>query len=284
MLELVELILAKGQVFQFFELIAQQLMPGALFVTAAAQTLERLPRLAPSLRGQLHLSGQFLAAAVFVEQATMGIGLEEGLVFVLAVDIDQAFAERLQVALRAWRAVDVAARTAFCGNHAAEDARPVAFQVSLLKPFACAGNVVQIEAGQDIGLVRAGPYDAAVGAIAKREAERIEHDRLARARFTGDHGHAALELEIQVFDDGVILNGQMDQHGRAPVSMTGYLYSSFLLPRKRLAIVSTAGRDGSFVSCPLNRTNPSPYSRHARAGHTRIVSTGGMHGRRAEPG
>ncbi|MCI0910561.1 hypothetical protein JNB05_31130, partial [Pseudomonas aeruginosa] len=41
----------------------------------------------------------------------------------------------------------------------------------------------------------------------------IEHDRLARAGFAGDHAHAGSEFEIQVLDDGVVVNGQVNQHG-----------------------------------------------------------------------
>ncbi len=146
---------------------------------------------------------------------------------VLAVDVDQQLAERLEVALGAGRTVDVAARAPFGGDDAAQDAGAVIVQVALGEPGARIGDVIQVEAGEDVGLVCADAHDAAVGAIAQGEAEGVEHDRFAGTGFPADHAHAALQFEIEVFDDGVVVNGQMNQHGRAPGFVAGYLYSGF---------------------------------------------------------
>jgi hypothetical protein len=97
----------------------------------------------------------------------VGVGLEQGLVFVLAVDVDQQFAQRLEVAKRAGRAIDVAAAAAFGGDHPAQDARAVVVQVALGEPGMRFGNVHQVEGGEDVGLVGAGAHHAAVGAIAQ---------------------------------------------------------------------------------------------------------------------
>lgn len=72
-------------------------MAGALFVAGVGEAVQFLPGLAPALGGQLDLAGQVGSAGVFIEQATMGVGLEQGLVFMLAVDVDQQFAEGLEV-------------------------------------------------------------------------------------------------------------------------------------------------------------------------------------------
>jgi hypothetical protein len=49
-----------------------------------------------------------------------------------------------------------------------------------------------------------------------------------------------LQLKVQVFDDGVVMNGQVHQHGRDPRNERyGYLYSAFIAPdnaRRRPAI------------------------------------------------
>ncbi|MNI18223.1 hypothetical protein D3C73_716250 [compost metagenome] len=148
----------------------------------------------------------------------MGIGLEQGLVFVLAVNVDQQLAQRLEVAKRAGRAVDVAARTSFGCDDPAQDARAVVFEVAFGQPGAGFRNVDQIEGGQDIGLVGAGADHAAVGTITQGKAQRVEHDRLARAGFSGDHAHPAIEFEIEMFNDGVVVYGQVHQHmGRSQV-------------------------------------------------------------------
>jgi hypothetical protein len=85
----------------------------------------------------------------------VGVGLEQGLVFVLAVDVDQQFAQRFEIAERAGRAVDVAAAAAFGGDHPAQDAQAVV-QVALGQPGMRLGNVHQVEGGEDVGLVGAG--------------------------------------------------------------------------------------------------------------------------------
>jgi hypothetical protein len=60
------------------------------------ETLQFLAGLAPALGSQLNLAGQVRGAGVFVEQAAVSVGLEQGLVFVLAVDVDQQLAQRLR--------------------------------------------------------------------------------------------------------------------------------------------------------------------------------------------
>ncbi|MCY1313271.1 hypothetical protein D9M70_637770 [compost metagenome] len=89
LLQLLQFAFAEAEVFQFFELIAQQLMAGALLITGVGQAFQFLARLAPALGGELNLAGKVGGAGVLVEQAAVSVGLEQGLVFVLAVDINQ---------------------------------------------------------------------------------------------------------------------------------------------------------------------------------------------------
>jgi len=227
--ELLQFVLAEREILQLFQLIAEQLVACALLVAAVAQPFQGLARLPPALRGQLHLARQVLAAAVLVEQAPVGVGLEQRLVLVLAVNVDQQFAQRLEITLRAGCAIDVAARAALGGDHSAQDAGAFAVHVAFGQPGAGVGDVVQVEAGEDVGLVRTDAHHAAVGPVAEGQAEGIEHDRFARAGFTADHAHAAFQLEVQVFDDGVVVNRQMNQHGKAPDFAWLAIYTVFFL-------------------------------------------------------
>ena len=86
-------------------------------------------------------------------------------------------------------------------------------QVTLGQPGAGLGNVVQIEAGENVRLVGAWSYHAAVGAITQGQAESVEHDRLAGAGLAADHAHAAVQFQVEVFNDGVVVYGQVHQHG-----------------------------------------------------------------------
>ncbi|MCY1407250.1 hypothetical protein D9M71_225450 [compost metagenome] len=135
---------------------------------------------------------------------------------VLAVNVDQQLAQGLEVAQRGGRAVDVAARTAFGSNYPAKDARAVAVQVALGQPGLGLWDVGQVEGGEDVGLVGAGAHHATVGAVAEGQAEGVEHDGFAGTGFTGDDAHAASKFEVEVFDDGVIMYGQVHQHWVAP--------------------------------------------------------------------
>src|SRR5690606_22590336 len=112
----------------------------------------------------------------------------------LAVNVDQQLAESFEIALRAGSAVDIAARATFGSDHAAQNAGPFGIEVALRKPGAGVGIVVQIEAGEDVCLVSTQPYHAAVGTVAERQAQRIEHDRLAGPGLSADHAHAAFQL------------------------------------------------------------------------------------------
>ena len=53
-----------------------------------------------------------------------------------------------------------------------------------------------------------------IAARAERQRERIQQDRLARAGFPGQHGHAALELEVEAVDQDDVANREARQHGR----------------------------------------------------------------------
>ncbi|MCY1441262.1 hypothetical protein D9M71_575690 [compost metagenome] len=80
------------------------------------------------------------------------------------------------------------------------------------------GNVHQVERGEDVCLVGAGAHHAAVGTVAQGKAEGVEHDRFAGTGLAGDDGHATGDFEVEVLDDGVVVNGQVHQHGAAPES------------------------------------------------------------------
>ncbi|MCY1358144.1 hypothetical protein D9M69_446680 [compost metagenome] len=226
--ELLQLVLAEGQVLQFVQLVAEQLVAGALLVAGAGEAFQLLAGLPPALCRELDLAGEFAGTGEFVQQATMGVCLEQGLVLVLAVDIDQQLAQGLEVALGAGAAIYIGARPAFGGDDAAQDAGPVVVQVALGQPGASFGDVADVEAGENVGLVGAGAHHAAVGAIAQGEAEGVEHDRLAGSGFAGDHGHSTLELQVQVLDDGVVMDRKVYQHGATPALRWLGIYTVFV--------------------------------------------------------
>jgi hypothetical protein len=65
--QLLQLIFAEAKVFQFFELIAEQLMAGALLIAGIGKTFQFLAGLAPALGGQVYLTGKVRRTRVFIE-------------------------------------------------------------------------------------------------------------------------------------------------------------------------------------------------------------------------
>ncbi|MCY1522118.1 hypothetical protein D9M68_569630 [compost metagenome] len=76
LLQLHQFAFAESQIVEFFKLIAEQLVTGALLVTLVGEALQLVPGLLPALCGQLYLACQFLTARVFIEQATVGFGFQ----------------------------------------------------------------------------------------------------------------------------------------------------------------------------------------------------------------
>jgi hypothetical protein len=138
---------------------------------------------------------------------------QQRLVFVLAVDVDEHFTERFQLGERRALAVDVGTRATVARQHAAQDAQVVLLgEVVFAQPAQRFGVVAERESGVDVGTFGARADRLRIGAVAKRQAERVEHDRLARAGFAGDRGHACVQVDVELFDEGEILDGQLDQH------------------------------------------------------------------------
>ncbi|MNY25929.1 hypothetical protein D3C86_1597430 [compost metagenome] len=67
LLKLLQLVVAKAKVFQFFELIAEQLMAGALLIAGVGESLQFQAGLAPALGGEVNLAGQIGRAGIFIE-------------------------------------------------------------------------------------------------------------------------------------------------------------------------------------------------------------------------
>ena len=176
LLQGLQLVVAECQIFQLFKLVAEQLLACALFFTGFAQTLQFVAGLSPALCGELYLAGQLFGACVSVQQAAVGVVFQQRLVFMLAVDVNEQFAKRLEISLGAGAAVDVGAGASFTGDNPAQDAGAILFKVAFTQPLASFGDLADVEAGENIGLVAAWTYDAAVGPVAQGQAQRVEHD------------------------------------------------------------------------------------------------------------
>ena len=133
---------------------------------------------------------------------------------VLAVQIDEPLAEGLQLRERGRAAVDPRPALALRVEHAAQQYVAVVRGDALLgEPGGDARRVRDVELGGELGALRARPELAELEAVAEQERQRVEQDRLARARLAGQHGKAGGELDVERFDDDEISDGQETQHG-----------------------------------------------------------------------
>jgi hypothetical protein len=72
---------------------------------------------------------------------------------------------------------------------------------------------IEFEEGLDGGGVRARADDLGRGAPPEDQVQRVDQDRLARARLTGDDREPGAELQGHAVDDREVLDGQAREHG-----------------------------------------------------------------------
>src|SRR5690606_25443179 len=137
---------------------------------------------------------------------------EQRLVRVLAVDVDEQRADVLQVRERNRPVVHERARAAFLADDPPERAAVLVFEAELLEPRERGMARRALEQHADLGALGAVADDARVRAIAEHEAERVDENRLARARLAGHDAHAVAELELDLVDDGEALDADEAQH------------------------------------------------------------------------
>ena len=132
----------------------------------------------------------------------------------LAVDLDQRRAERLQ-RLHAHRLiVDEGAGAAVGELHAAQDQRLVGGDVAFSQQCARRMPRRQLEHRGDLALLGALAHQRGVAARAERQREGIEQDRLAGAGLAGQHGKARREIDVEPVDQNDVSDRKPGQHGR----------------------------------------------------------------------
>ena len=146
-----------------------------------------------------------------VEHASLALGAQQRLVFVLAMDVGEAFAEVPQVLLGHRGTVDECARTPGPHQHPAHQALGVV-QVVGREPRAHRGLAVHAELGGHLGALAAGADLARLGAVAEHQPEGVDQHRLAGPGLAGQHGEAGAELEFHPFDQGEVADLQEGQH------------------------------------------------------------------------
>ncbi len=133
----------------------------------------------------------------------------------LAVDVQQQFPERFELLHRYGIAVDECAGAPVCRDDSTQQAGVVLVQGLVLEPVTDLLQRRDIEFGAEFGAPGAAANELAAAALAKHEAHGIDENRLAGPGLAGENGHAGLELDLDLVDDGEVANLQPGQHQSA---------------------------------------------------------------------
>ena len=139
---------------------------------------------------------------------------QQRLVRMLAVHVDQLFAQFAQLRQRDGGAVDEGAAAAVRVYRAPEQEQfgIVAIQFVVDEPARDGGTGPEL--GRDIGPRRALAHHIGVAALTQGQQQRVDQDRLAGAGLAGQDGEARCELEFEFVDDHEVADRERDQHAR----------------------------------------------------------------------
>ena len=199
--------------FQFGQLVLQPADPVG-DIALGQQGLAFVQQGLPACRGRTHGIALGLVAGVAVQQGQLAGAREQGLVFVLAVDLHQLPGQLGQLGQGGRATIDPGARTAIGADHPPQLALAILVQVVVTQPRHRGRGGGQVEVGRQFGPFAAMADHAAVGAQPGQEAQCVHQQRLAGAGLAGNDGHARAELQFGGADDGEILQGQVGEHGR----------------------------------------------------------------------
>ena len=210
-----------GQFFQRFrvqgfggQLLDLVLQPGQAFadVAGTGQVGQLAVDAGPAAGGFTHGFEQRAVLAEGVEQGQLLAAVEQGLVFVLAVDLDQKPAQGGKLAERGRAAVDPGPRAAVGAHDPAQLAGIAVVEFVFAQPGQRGRGVGEPEFRRQFSAFGAVAHHAGVGAGAGEPHQRVHQQRLAGAGFARDHGHARPEGQFRAADDGKILEGEVAEH------------------------------------------------------------------------
>jgi len=148
-----------------------------------------------------------------VDHRHLGLGPQQGLMFMLAVQVDEFGAELAQYADGYVAAVVKDGVLALAGKVAAEDEGPVFERYALVvQDGAYAGIGGDVEDGLDPEGFAAAADGVAVGPTSQQGTQGVDENGFAGAGFAGENVEPAGKFDARMFDEGEIGDGQRFQH------------------------------------------------------------------------
>ena len=193
------LVLARLQVglLQFAQLELDEIETRRPLAVVHPQPIELLAQAAHRRERARHLRAWRLEARPRIQQREMLGGIEQLLMFVLAVQLDQPIRQILERRGGGQRAVDEGAAAALRGDLAAHD------QLAAVFGF---------EDRFDGGDVFAGANQILRGASAEQQADRLDEDGLAGAGLAGQDVERLFKIDGDRLDDRKVADGQVADH------------------------------------------------------------------------
>ena len=153
-----------------------------------------------------------LEPAECVEQVAVRIRVDQRTVVVLAVDLDEVTGRLAQQRDAGGLVVDEDAAAPVGRLHAPED--HVALILDGVFAQERARRVIgrHVESRDHLPLLRAMTHQRGVATRTERQRQRIEQDRLAGARFTGQNGKPVAKLDVQPLDQDDISDREVCEH------------------------------------------------------------------------
>ena len=170
-------------------------------------------RLLPGRMCRAHRAG--IEPAERIEQVHVPARIEQAALIMLAVDLHQPGAHVPQQCRRAGLIVEEGAAPAVRLQRPPDEqrlARLLRDAVLIQQPRQRRSGRRRIESRGHARLIRARAHQPAVRPHAERQPQRIEQDRLARARLPREHGQPALEGKVERLDEHDVADGEAREH------------------------------------------------------------------------
>ena len=220
----------------FLLLIRQQLHPLRAPFAVRLRAVETPHGRPPGAESLCHHGRRRCQLAVGIEQRQVVARIEKRLVRVLAVEVEKALADYLQLADRGQRVVDEG---------------PAAALRRHLPPKKDFVALVGIQRRLDDRLRCARAHQIAAGPPAGQQVQCAEHDRFACTGFPREHGESRLQLQVETLDDGEMSDAEKPNHSCSPKQ-----------PAARTPLHSSG--DASRLICVVPRSHmPNMLPRHA---------------------
>ena len=134
--------------------------------------------------------------------------------FVLAMDFHQQRRQLAKLARVGRAPVDPCLGAALGADDPAQLALAIFVQLLARQPLARFRQFGEVKLCCEVGPIAAGTHHAAVGTCAGQQHERVDQQRLARARFAADHSQARAESDLGSLDDRKMTNVKRSEHGQ----------------------------------------------------------------------